>query len=133
MREITLFVKSKREIWLGVEDVPWAIEYMHDQYTLGGIPANNSPCSSDAASSASSSEDVSKSCDNSSTIHWDFAAAAWVATVRSGADSRQRILKPSDVRLSEASAVADVSTLDGLAYGELKEIAGKILQKWSVP
>ena len=36
---ITVFVESRQKIWLSIEDVPWAIEYMHEQHKLKGVIA----------------------------------------------------------------------------------------------
>ena len=130
-REVTCFVKSKREVWLGVEHLPWAINYMHNQFILGGVPAHNSPTSSTASSSASSASPSTTSSDGSPNLHWDFAAAAWVATLEGDGPRKQRMLRPVDVQLEEASTVVDVSSLDGLPYVDLKNIAAKILQKWT--
>ena len=38
-RTITVFVETRCKIWLSIEDVPWAIEYMHEQHTLKGVIA----------------------------------------------------------------------------------------------
>jgi hypothetical protein len=126
-REIRCFVKSKREIWLGIEDVPWAVQYMHDQYRLGGIPV-------DASSSSSSTPTCNAADDSpgeSANLHWDFASSAWVATVEKDGTIKRRSLKPDEVQLDEASTVVDVSSLQGLQYKELKNIAAQILLKWS--
>ena len=38
-RSITLYVKDRLQIWLDIEDVPWAVEYMYDQNFLKGVAA----------------------------------------------------------------------------------------------
>ena len=127
VRQIRCFVKSKREIWLGIEDLPWAIQYMHDQFRLGGVPVGESPSSSSTPASSAAPD----SPEDSAKLHWDFASDAWVATVEKEGTIKQRSLKPNEVQLAEASTVVDVSCLKGMPYKELKDIAAKILLKWS--
>ena len=38
-RPITLFVVDRSQIWLDIEDVGWAVEYMYDQNLLKGVAA----------------------------------------------------------------------------------------------
>lgn len=130
-RDVTCFVKSKREVWLGVEHLPWAINYMHDQFVLGGVPIQTSPSITTASSSAGNVSPSTGSSDGSPSLHWDFAAAAWVAFSERDGPRKQRMLRPVDVQLDEASTVVGVSSLDGLPYADLKNIAAQILLKWS--
>ena len=37
-RQVTCFVKDCRQIWISVEDVPWLVRYVHEQFCLGGVP-----------------------------------------------------------------------------------------------
>ena len=39
MRSITVYVKDRSQIWLDIEDVAWAVEYMFDQNVLKGVAA----------------------------------------------------------------------------------------------
>ena len=39
MRSITVYVKDRSLIWLDIEDVAWAVEYMYDQNVLKGVAA----------------------------------------------------------------------------------------------
>ena len=36
-RSITLYVKDRAQIWLDLDDVGWAVDYMHDQNVLKGV------------------------------------------------------------------------------------------------
>lgn len=36
---VTVFVESRQKIWLSIDDVPWAVEYMHEQHKLKGVIA----------------------------------------------------------------------------------------------
>ena len=38
-RDITLYVVDRMQIWLFVNDVDWAVQYMHDQNVLKGVAA----------------------------------------------------------------------------------------------
>ena len=135
-RDVALWIKDKREIWLQVEHIPWAIQYMHDQFRLGGVAvlsdAVASPGSSSAPSSASDSPSSSKSDTGTPRVWWEFGSDEWMAISPRPNGNQKRALKPSDVNLSEASKVMDnVDSLDGVPYSQMKDIAFKILEKWA--
>ena len=38
MRPVKLYIIDRRTVWLSIDDVPWAIRYLHDQVHLKGVP-----------------------------------------------------------------------------------------------
>ena len=38
IRTVTVYVQDRKQIWLSVDDVAWAVEYLYKQNSLKGIP-----------------------------------------------------------------------------------------------
>ena len=38
IRTVTVYVHDRKQIWLSVDDVAWAVEYLYKQSSLKGIP-----------------------------------------------------------------------------------------------
>lgn len=139
-REINLWVKTKRQVWLGLEHLSWAVAYMHDQHVLGGIPVNPSDkfggygtSPTVVGSSSSSSGADFSSPEKAASVRWCFRTNAWNARVmHEGALQCERFLKVADIDITEVSAVAEgVHSLDSCTYPQLKGIAYKILENWA--
>ena len=43
-RTITLYVENRKQIWLAIEDVDWAVEYLYRQNQLKGVPLIDDDC-----------------------------------------------------------------------------------------
>jgi hypothetical protein len=121
-REVSVwFAGSVREVWLGVEHIPWCIKYMRAQFELGGVPLQPS-VSSDSQSSSDSPK---------KTLKWSFAHERWEAVLTDGSKISRRVLKPRDVDETEAATVvAHTVSLKGLEYTKLKELAHDVLKAW---
>lgn len=140
LREVPLWVKNKREIWLGLDHLKWAMEIMYHQHKLGGISAVPSEefaspavAGVGAGSSPSSSSDGDSSPSRSVAVKWCFHVNAWKATVtENGQVVRERALKPANTEADEASTVMDsaAANLQDMKYSELKNVAFKVLQRW---
>ena len=115
--EVSLWLSNRQSVWIGVEHLPWAVQYMHEEYLLGGVSnIEMSPDSSPA---------------KSSDIRWDFSSSCWLATVGTGPNTKERRLKPSSLDPAEASMVVDAGcNVGSMSYEELKSTAYQILLAW---
>lgn len=133
-REVQIWSTSnKKEVLLAVEHLPWAIQYMRDQYRLGGVPSAIAEMDvSRSAGLGQSPNTGSPSLSATRSISWDFSRSCWTAVVTVDKDKRQRQLKPAHIQLEEASLVKeDLNDLRGMDYCELKELAFKVLDRWA--
>ena len=115
--EVSLWLSNRQSVWIGVEHIPWAVQYMHEEYILGGVPnIEMSPDSSPA---------------KSNDIRWDFSSSCWLATVGTGPSAKERRLKPSSLDPAEASMVVDAGcNVGSMSYEERKSTAYHILSAW---
>ena len=44
--------RGKRKVWIFVNDVPWLVRSMYDQFCLGGVPLLPEQCGDDSQTSA---------------------------------------------------------------------------------
>ena len=119
MREVRAWIANPKAVWLSIEDLPWAIAFTHDQYSLGGV------------STVVDEEVASASPAKSKNVRWDFKADCWVATVETGSSKKERRIKPSALRFREAAAFVEPNVdLSTMGYEEKKRIAYEALHAW---
>jgi hypothetical protein len=117
--EVRIWIANPKAVWISIEDLPWAIAFMHDQYTLGGV------------STVVDEEVAPESPVKSKNIRWDFSSDCWVATVETGSSKKERRIKPSQLRLREAAAFLEPDAdLNSMGYEEKKRIAYEALNVW---
>lgn len=118
-KEISVWLTNQLSVWICIEDLPWAVQFMHDQYLLGGV----STVVEDGLPSASPAK--------SKNIRWDFNSGCWVATIDTGSTTKERRLKPSQLNAQEASTFVDQNVcLTAMAYEDLKQTSFLVLQAW---
>ena len=124
---------GKKKVWISVDDLPWLVRLMRDQFVLGGVSLLPEQCGDDSQTSAMAggSDDSQTSAmaegEGSAAaeleISWDFVASAWVAAGRQ--------LKPDEVSPGEAAALGvDEAAWRDLSYAGKKELAYKSLRHW---
>jgi len=119
--EVRVWLANQMAVWIHVEDLPWAVAFMHDQYTMGGVSAVV-----DEPEQLPSPSPV-----KSKNVRWDFNSDCWVATVETGSSVKERRLKPSQITSQEASMLLDQNvSLKSMGYEEQKRIAHEILTAW---
>ena len=119
MREVRAWIANPKAVWLSIEDLPWAIAFMHDQCSLGGV------------STVVDEEVASASPVKSKNVRWDFKADCWVATVETGSSKKEWRIKPSALRFREAAAFVEPNVdLSTMGYEEKKRIAYEALHAW---
>ena len=126
MRQVRLWALNRRELWIHVDDLPWALEYMHHQRSVGGIgqlPSSRSPTSSGPSRSPTSADSPQASDSSHRSVEWpvwDWETSSWKAERRWADGARRiRLLKPEHLTIDDAMAVAedrDIRTLEGLDY-----------------
>jgi hypothetical protein len=119
--EVRVWLANQMAVWIHIEDLPWAVAFMHDQYTVGGVSAVV-----DEPEQLPSPSPV-----KSKNVRWDFNSDCWVATVETGSSVKERRLKPSQITSQEASMFLDQNvSLNSMGYEEQKRIAHEILIAW---
>ena len=129
-RQVTCYVKDSRQIWISVEDVPWLVRYVHEQFCLGGVPlveegraAAPAFAGQEGDGSTNAAAPALAGQGGADRISWDFTASAWVA------EGRQ--LKPDEVPAEEAESLGvDTAAWRAFTYPEKKALAYKCLQHW---
>ena len=113
--------RSASKVWISVDDLPWLVRLMHDQFCLGGVPLLPEQCSDDSQTLAMAGGEESAAAELE--ISWDFVASAWVAAGRQ--------LKLDEVSPREAAALGvDEAAWRDLSYAGKKELAYKSLRHW---
>lgn len=117
--EVRVWPANLNSVYICIEDLPWAVAFMHDQYSLGGV------------STVVDEEVQSASPVKSKNVRWDFNSDCWVATVETGSSSKERRIKPSQLHLQEVSPFLEPSvSLSSMGYEEKKRIAYEVLTAW---
>ena len=131
---IKLYVKDRRTIYIDKDSVPWAVQYLHDQWTIGGVPVviqTPQPTASDPPAVAGLAHDSIPPTTPTRTISWNFHDNAWQLNDSSQTKTAHRQLKPDDVTFDEASTVVDISepyALKAMTYEDRKRVAYKVLE-----
>jgi hypothetical protein len=120
-RKVTCYVKDSRHVYMSVDDVPWLVRYVHEQYVLGGIPLVEHPRSRVKEDDASAPAFAGQG--GAAPISWDFTTDAWVA--------RGRRLKAVDFSAGEAEGLGvDKAAWLLFGYPQKKAFAYKCMQHW---
>ena len=107
-----------KEVWISVNDVPWLVRLMYDQFCLGGVSLLPEQCSDEQTLAMAGGEESAAA---ELDISWDFVASAWVAAGRQ--------LKLDEVSPREAAALGvDEAAWRDLGYAGKKELAYKVLR-----
>ena len=125
VRQVACYVEGhgKRKVWISVDDLPWLVRLMHDQFCLGGVSLLPEQCSDVEDSQTPAMAGGEGSAAAELDISWDFVASAWVAAGRQ--------LKPDEVPPREAAALGvDEAAWRDLSYAGKKELAYKYLRHW---
>lgn len=134
-REIRLYahVGAKRaEVWIHDTDLPWALEYMHEQYALQGVPRIKRAKLEAPSVEEAGSPSVEAGAGGSPQIEWLFKESAWQAIAPSPGGARRRVLKPEGLQLWEAKLVdGSVEQLEDLERQRVKLLAFGVLEKWA--
>ena len=140
-REVRLWLRDRRTVLVHTDAVPWALEYMHDQYELGGVSraVTNPTEETISAPAVASCEfgDCSTPEKPLVRIAWDFEQGSWEATVQTPSkpgSQERRLLNPKELSFDKASLVGTVSSADELAtmiYSEKKALAYASLECWA--
>ena len=140
-REVKLWVKDRRQLYLHASDIPWALEYLHDQYEMGGISAKvDNPGGSAQRESIAANEEAPDihtpvrevPRQGGVGIKWLFEPGCWLADF-STPDGKPHCmrLKPDDLTFANASAVADLSgpeEFNTMSYPEKKALSAEYLR-----
>ena len=155
LRDVRLYVlpgHKWKAIWIHSDDLPWALEYMHTQRALQGVPmvkkakvaalVGNAagaasveagavePSSVEAGAAGSSS--VEAGFGSPPKISWTFKESAWEATAFSPVGPKKRVLKLDSLQLWEAQLVDEqVQQLADLERPRLKTLAYGVMAKWA--
>jgi len=132
VRQVVCYVEDStrrgaRKVWMSVDDVPWLVRLLHDQFCLGGVSLLPEQCGGDDAQTPAMAGGE-ESAAAELAISWDFAASAWVAAGRQ--------LKPEEVwtqlrgALLQVRPGVDAAAWEALSYAEKKELAYKSLRHW---
>ena len=134
---IKLYVKDRRTIYIDKDSVPWAVQYLHDQWTMGGIPAvvqTPQPMAPAPPAVAGIAHDSIPPTTPTRTISWIFCDNAWQLNDRSDTKTVKRQLRPDEVTFDEASTVVDISgpsALNAMTYEANKSVAYDIMARWA--
>ena len=110
-REVTLWFRGKRSLWLSQEDAEWAICWLRVELdTLGVHPVEDSSCAVEGDSTTSSSPGPE--------VRWSFADSAW-SVVRSDQEG-VCLFRPEDLRLQDT--VLDETAFQALTYSDRKRL-----------
>ena len=115
-------------MWISLDDLPWLVRLMHDQFCLSGVSLLPEQCSDDSQTPGDDSHTPAMAGGEESAaaeleISWDFVASAWVAAGRQ--------LKPDEVSPGEAAALGvDEAAWRDLSYAGEKELAYNVLREW---
>ena len=126
VRQVACYVevamtRGKEKVWISVDDLPWLVRLMHDQFCLGGVSLLPEQCSDDSETLAMAGCEESAAADLD--MSWDFVASAWVAAGRR--------LKLDEVSPREAAALGvDEAAWRDLSYAGKKELAYKSWRHW---
>ena len=137
VRVVTLWLRvGRKELWLDSKDVPWAIEFMHTQRSMGGVPRlKRKEATEDADASAEDGEGLSAqgSDASSKTVEWDWKASAWKASVEVGGRLVERVVKPRHLDPNELKdlGLGEAELLIGATYPRLRELAEALCHRWA--
>ncbi len=129
-RKVTCYVKDCRQVWMSVEDVPWLVRYVHEQFLLGGVPLVEEDGASAPALAGQEGDGSTNAAapalagqGGAAPISWDFAASAWVAYGRQ--------LKAVEFSAEEAERLGVCEAAWRLfTYPQKKGFAYKCMQHW---
>ena len=134
---IKLYVNDRRTRYIDKGSVPWAVQYLHDQWKMGGVPVviqTPQPTASDPPAAAGLAHDSIPPTTPTRTISWNFHDNAWQLNDRSQTETARRQLKPEDVTVEQASTVVDISgpnALKAMTYEQRKHVAHSIMTLWA--
>ena len=132
-REVTLWVKDKRQVWLGVDHLQWFMDYLRKQYDLGGVSVlREDPGDAGKDFHVSAVAETLATPPREIPIAWDFEKRAWSIAPRPDVTPEGKTLKPSDLTLERVAVVdKEVKTLDGVPYKQKKDLAYKYMAHWA--
>ena len=77
---IKLYAKDRRTLYIDKDSVPWAVQYLYDQWKLGNVPVvipTPQPTASDPPAAAGLAHDSIPPTTPTRTISWNFHDSAW--------------------------------------------------------
>jgi len=134
VRTVTVWLRwGRKELWLDARDVPWAIQFMHDQKSMGGAPRikrSADDSQPDAAAESPRSLGPSASPKN---VAWDWRASAWRVSVEKRGEVLERVVEPRKLDLAEVRnfGLAEAEDLIKAPYARLRELAEILCHRWA--
>jgi hypothetical protein len=136
-RRVSLLMrKSRRQLWVCIDDLPWLVQFLRDQIDTCGVPRLRCTKVSRASpfdeSIPEKGSERSSTSDASTTPTWDFARDCWSVDLQT-TDGRRVVQSKSlaVVTLEEARSVnASIEALAELPYEALTGIAFRIMDNW---
>lgn len=134
VRTVNVWLRwGRKELWLDARDVPWAIQFMHDQKSMGGVPRIKRTSDDSQPDAAEENLGIPGPAASPKKVEWDWRSSAWKVSVDKNGELLERLVKPRKLDLAEVKTfgLGEAEDLTKAPYDRLRELAEVLCHRWA--